>query len=79
MYLALHPTGNSIIECTHSFLKASLRKPIYNHQIVWDEFVHTTTMVYNVFLHPSTGEAAFYLMFGCDPFIFGCDSLFFYV
>ena len=34
------PTGNSIIECTHSFLKASIRKLICNHQGDWDDTVH---------------------------------------
>ena len=62
-------TGNSIIEWTHAFLKASLRKLICNHQTDWGETVHIATMAYNIFLHSSTGESAFYLMFGCDPFM----------
>ena len=60
------PTGNSIIENTHAFLKASLRMLICIHQIEWDEIVHISTMANNVFLHSSAGEAPFYLMFGCD-------------
>ena len=34
------PTVNSIIECTHSFFKASIRKLICNHQVDWDKTVH---------------------------------------
>ena len=63
------PTGNSIIEHTQSFLKASIRKCICNHQVDWDETVHIATMAYNVFPHSSSGESPFYLMFGCDPFM----------
>ena len=33
------PTGNSVIEHTHSFLKASIRKLICSHQVDWDEIV----------------------------------------
>ena len=60
------PTGNSVIEWTQAFLKASLRKLICNHHVDWDEIAHIATMAYNVFLHSSAGEAPFYLMFGCD-------------
>ena len=38
------PTGNSVIEQTHAFLKASLRKLICNHHIDWDEIVHIEIM-----------------------------------
>ena len=38
VYTSPHtPTGNSVIECTHSFLKGSLQKLICNHNIDWDE------------------------------------------
>ena len=63
------PTGNSIIECTHSFSKASIRKLICNHQVDWDETVHIAVMGYNVFPHSSSGESLFYLTFGCDLII----------
>ena len=63
------PTGNSVIECTHSFLKASIGKLICNHEGDLDERVHIATMAYNVFSHSSTGECPFYLMFGHDPFM----------
>ena len=52
-----------------SFLKASLRKLICNHQIDLDETVHIATVAYNVSPHSSAAEALFYLMFGCDPFM----------
>ena len=68
-FLPYTPTGNSIIEQTHAFLKASLRKLICNHNIDWDGIAHVATMAYNVFPHFSTGEAPFYLMFGCDTFM----------
>ena len=38
------PTGNSTIEHTHSFLKASIRKLICNHQVDLDETVHIATI-----------------------------------
>ena len=51
------PTGNSIIERTHSFLKASLRKIIYNHNTDWDDIAHIAAMAYNVFPNSSSGES----------------------
>ena len=63
------PTGNSIIERTHAFLKASLRKLICNHLIDWDEIAHIATIAYSVFPNFSVGEASFYLVFGCDAFM----------
>ena len=63
------PLGNSIIEWAHAFLKVSLRKLISNYQIDRDEIVYIITNAYNVFPHCSTGEALFYLMFKCDPFM----------
>ena len=63
------PTGNSIIEWMHSFLKASIRTLICNHQIDWDETVHIATMAYKIFPHSSAGEPSFYQMYGCDCFM----------
>ena len=63
------PKGNSIVEHTHSFLKASFRKLICNHQVDWDQTVHIATMAYNVFPNSSSGKSPFYLMFGHDPFM----------
>ena len=63
------PTGNSIIEWTHSFLKAYIRKLICNHQIDWNETVNIATITYHTFQHSSARESLFYLMFGCDPFM----------
>ena len=63
------PTGNSLIEWTHTFLKASPRKLIFNHHRDWDEIAHITSMAYNVFMHFSAREASLYLMFGCDVFM----------
>ena len=62
-------TGNSIIEWTHFFLKAPIRKLICNHQIHWEKTVHIATMGFNVFPHSSVGESPFHLMFGHDPFM----------
>ena len=58
-----------IIEQTHSFLEAPIRKLFCNHHIDWEEIAHIATVAYNVFPHCSAGEASFYLMFGCDPFM----------
>ena len=70
VYTSSHTTtDNSTIEQTLSFLKASLRKLICNHQIDWDEVAHIAAMAYNEFPHSSAREAPFYLMFGCDPFM----------
>ena len=70
LYTSPYPsTSNSIIECTHSFLKAYLRKLISNHQIDCDGIAHITAIVYNVFPHSSAGEAPIYLMFGHNPFM----------
>ena len=63
------PTGNSVIEWTHAFLKTSLRKFIYNHNTDWDEIAHIATMAYNVFPHSSAGETPFYLMLGHYTFM----------
>ena len=63
------PTGNSVVEWTHAFLKASPGKLICNHNIHWDEIAHIATMAYNVFLHSSAREAPFYSVFGHDTFI----------
>ena len=63
------PTCNSVIKWTLAFLKASLRKLICNHNIDWDEIAHIATMVHNVCLHSSSGEAPFYLMFGHNTFM----------
>ena len=62
-------TGNSIIECAHSFLRPSIRKLISNNQVDWDETVHIATIVYNVFPNSLAGQSPFYLMFACDPFM----------
>ena len=51
------PTGNLVIEWTHDFRKASLRKCICNHNIEWDEIAHIVTVANNVFLHSSAGES----------------------
>ena len=61
--------GNSVIEHTHSFLKASIRKLICNYQVDLDEALHIATMAYNVFPHSLSGESPFYLMFGHGPFM----------
>ena len=63
------PTGNSTIECTHSFLKASIRKFIYDHKVDWDETVHIATMANKVYPYSSAGKYLFYLMFGCGLFM----------
>ena len=71
------PTGTSVIERTHAFLKAALRKLIFNQNIDWDEIVHVTTMAYNVFPHSSAVEAPLYLMFEHDAlcqFYLNCYS-----
>ena len=62
-------TGNSVIERTHSFLKASLRKIICNHYTDWDNIANIAAIAYNVFLHSSSGEAPFYLIFGWDAYM----------
>ena len=60
VYTSLYtPTGNSVIEWTHSFLKVSLRKHFCNHQICWAEITHSTAMAYNAFPHSSAVEAQF--------------------
>ena len=69
LYIPYTPTGNSIIEHTHSFLKACITKLICNHQVDRNGRVHIATMAYNVFPHSSSGESPFYPMFGCDPFM----------
>ena len=51
------------------FPKAPIRKLICNHNTDWDDLAHVAMMVYNVFPHSSTGEAPFYLMFGCNAFV----------
>ena len=60
------PTSNSVIERTHTFLKASLGKHICNHNTNWNDVGHIAALAFNVFLHSSSREAPFYLMFGCD-------------
>ena len=64
LYTPYIHTVYSKMECTHSFLKASIRKLICNHQVDWDETVHTATMAYNVFPNSLSGESLFYLMLG---------------
>ena len=56
-------TGNSVIERMHTFVKASLGKHICNDNTDWDDIPNIAAMAYNVFLHPSSGEVPFYLMF----------------
>ena len=63
------PTGNSIIECMHSFLKASIRKLTCNNEVDWDKTVDIGSMAYNIFPHSWAGESLLYLMFGYDPFM----------
>ena len=58
------PTDNSVIECTHSFLKVSNKKLICNQNTDWNELAHLAMMAYNVFANSAAGEAPFYLMFG---------------
>ena len=60
---------NLVIECTHSFPQASVRKLICNNNTDWDELAHAAMMAYNVFPHSSTGDAPFYIMFGFDAFM----------
>ena len=62
------PTGNYIIGRTHTFLKASLRKIIHNHNTDLDNIAHIATMAY-VFLHSLSEEAPFYLMLGWDAYM----------
>ena len=43
------PTGNSVIERTHSFLKGWLKKIICNCNTYWDDIAHIAAMACNVF------------------------------
>ena len=43
------PTGNSIIERAHQFLKHSISKIIHEKQIEWDTVCHIAAMAFNVF------------------------------
>ena len=57
-----------MIERTHTFSKASLRKLICNCNTDWDEIAHIAEMTYNVSPH-SSGKVPFYLMYECDAFM----------
>ena len=63
------PMGNPVIERTHSFLKASLQKVISNHSTHWRSISHLAVMSYHVFLHSSSEEALFYLIFRQDAYL----------
>ena len=43
------PTGNSVIERAHQFLKHSISKIIHEKQIEWDTVCHIAAMAFNVF------------------------------
>ena len=43
------PTGNSIIERAHQFLRHSISKIIHEKQIEWDTACHIVAMAFNVF------------------------------
>ena len=58
-----------VTERTYTFLKASLRKLISNHNTDWGEIAHTAAMDNNVFPHSAAGEAPLYLIFGHDAFM----------
>ena len=49
------PMNNSVIEHTHSFLKASMAIVICNHNTDWYEFAFVAIMTYNGFLHSVAG------------------------
>ena len=46
--LLIIPWGISVIEHTHPFLKASIRKLISNHNTDWNELAHEAMLAYNV-------------------------------
>ena len=60
------PISNSVIEETHTFLNASLRKLICSHNTDWDNIAQIAVMTYNEFPHSLSGEAPLHLMFGHD-------------
>ena len=63
------PTGNSIIEHTHSFLKASIRK-LMQSSLKWDKTVHIATMAYNVSPTPDLENPHFTLCLDVTPTLF---------
>ena len=58
------PHYNSVVERCHSFLKNSIRKMRCNYKTDWDHVAHIAVMAYNIFPHTTTGESAFFLMYG---------------
>ena len=63
------PTGNSIIERTHQFLKHSISKIINEKQVEWDAVCHIAAMAVNVFPTRIDQESPFFLMFHRDCFL----------
>ena len=63
------PTGNSVIERAHQFLKHSVSKIINKKQIEWDTVCHIATAAFNVFPTKIDKESPFFLMFHRDCFL----------
>ena len=63
------PTGNSIIETAHQFLKHSISKIINDKQVEWDTVCHIAAMAFNVFTTRTDQESPFFLMFHRDCFM----------
>ena len=63
------PTGNSIIERAHQFLKHSISKIINDKQVEWDTVCHIAAMAFNIFPTRIDQESPFFLMFHRDCFL----------
>ena len=62
-----HPEGNPISERfnkTLHFLLSTLEPEVKKR---WNEHIHEVVFFYNATVHPATGHAPFYLMFGRHP------------
>ena len=62
------PTGNSIIERAHQFLKHSI-KIINEKQVEWDTVCHIAAMAFNVFPTRIDQKSPLFLMFHRDCFL----------
>ena len=60
-----HPQSDGLVERFNRTMLAMLASTVEEDPSNWEQHLRKVCMAYNTYVHPSTGYAPFYLMFGC--------------